>query len=169
MTAPSGVETYTAVVSDDGLYRYHLSRSWADGPRALFVAINPSVANADVNDPSVVRMIGFGRREGFGGIEIVNAYAIIHTDIRMARLHRSPIGPDNDVAIITAALRVTNAGGKIIVAWGAKPWAADRLRVVRRILQPYPLWCLGVNKDGSPRHPLMLAGDTPLVRWPVAA
>jgi hypothetical protein len=28
------------------------------------------------------------------------------------------------------------------------------------------LRCFGTTKDGSPRHPLMLAYDTPLVNWP---
>jgi len=29
----------------------------------------------------------------------------------------------------------------------------------------FDLWCFGLNSDRSPKHPLNLRADTPLVRW----
>jgi hypothetical protein len=131
--------TSTAVLDPTGTYRYHLTRVWGDGPRLLLCMINPSKADHSANDPTIVRCIGFGKREGMGGIGEV-------------------------------AADVIGKGGKLVVAWGPKPWARERIGyVVREILRPFPLYCLGVSKDGSPRHPLMVKLDQPLIPWPVAA
>jgi hypothetical protein len=159
--------TSTAIIDTTGTYRYHLVRVWNDGPRLLFHMINPSTADASANDPTIVRCIGFAKREGCGGIEVVNQYALRATDPAEVGKHRSPIGPENDRIIREVATDVTSRGGKIVVAWGPKPWARQRIGyVVREILRPYPLYCLGVSKDGSPRHPLMVRLDQPLMRWP---
>jgi GTP-binding protein len=40
-----------AVLSDCGGYRYVLWRDWAAGPRALFILLNPSTADATQDDP----------------------------------------------------------------------------------------------------------------------
>jgi hypothetical protein len=53
-----------AVVSECGLYSYSLTRRWAHGPKALFVMLNPSTADAMVDDPTIRRCIGFARRQG---------------------------------------------------------------------------------------------------------
>jgi hypothetical protein len=52
----------TAVISDCGRYRYSLTRSWADGDnRVVFVMLNPSTADAEVDDPTIRRCIGFAK------------------------------------------------------------------------------------------------------------
>ena len=58
----------TAVISDDGLYRYRLERVWDDARPALpFVMLNPSTADALVDDPTIRRCVGFAPRENAGG------------------------------------------------------------------------------------------------------
>lgn len=161
----------TAVLDPTETYRYHLARVWGEGPRLLLNMINPSKADASVNDPTVVRGIGFAKREGFGGLEIVNMYALRATDPKEVPRHRSPIGPDNDRVIAETVDRVIADGGIVVAAWGPKPFARERIGyVVRTLLKPRTkLWCLGVAKDGSPRHPLMVKLDQPLIPWPVAS
>jgi hypothetical protein len=57
-----------AVLSDDGVYRYRLWRIWDDdrAPTA-FLMLNPSTADATVDDPTLRRCIAFARRWGAGG------------------------------------------------------------------------------------------------------
>lgn len=158
----------TAIIDPTGRFRYSLTRCWEPGkPLAVFVMINPSTATHEVNDPTIVRTINFAKREGFGGEIVVNAYALRSTDpINVRRDPGAAIGPRNDEVTAMAADDARRTGGKVIVAWGPKSWAAQRTRyVVRVLLAGVDLWCLGVAKDGSPRHPLMVRADQPLVRW----
>jgi hypothetical protein len=43
----------SAVLSVDGLYRYRLSRAWGRGPSLAFIMLNPSTADAGIDDPTI--------------------------------------------------------------------------------------------------------------------
>lgn len=160
----------TVVIDPTGTYRYSLTRVLAgDGPPMVYVMLNPSTADADTDDPTIRRCTGFANRENASSYTVVNLYALRATDPRELRKHRSPIGPDNDEAILAASDLVISGRGAIVVAWGPKPYARERIAHVKRLLHPLPLSCLGVAKDGSPRHPLMVRLDQPLIPWPVAS
>lgn len=160
-----------AIVSDDGLYRYALTRTWRlDVLPLCFVMLNPSTADALVDDRTVRRCMGFARREGAGGIRVVNLFAYRATSPAALRAwglvddatNDPRIGPHNDryLAALPAAERV-------VVAWGAFA-APGRIAHVVHLLALRPLYCLGVTASGAPRHPLYVRGDAPLVPWPVA-
>lgn len=153
-----------ADISDDGRYRYTLTRRWDDRPRVVFVMLNPSTADADIDDPTIRRCIGFARRWDFGGIEVVNLFAWRATDpVELARAD-DPVGPDNDDHIVARC-----AGEFVVAAWGASvPYLqrrrpADVLAMARNV--GGQVHHLGLTKDGSPRHPLYLRGDTEPTRW----
>ena len=88
------------------LYRFSLTRQWGDGPRVLFVMLNPSLANADGDDPTIRRCIGFTRQWGRAGLEVVNLFAVVSPEPSILRSCPDPVGPRNDAAIIGAAQRV---------------------------------------------------------------
>lgn len=143
-------------------YRYTLTRQWgaATDPRFLWVMLNPSTADADMDDPTIRRCIAFSQREGAGNLTVVNLFALRSTDPAwLAKVH-DPIGPLND-AVIAADAR--NAQ-RIVVAWGADAMAVGRVGIVLPLLGPGVL-CLGVTKSGAPKHPLYVKGDAPLVPW----
>src|SRR5262249_32293760 len=106
-----------AVISGDGRYRYSLTRRWGRGPRALWIMLNPSRADREVDDPTIRRCIGFSGSWGYGAMEVVNLYALRTPEPRLLRRHPDPVGPENDGWITRASRRAT----EIVLAWGAFP------------------------------------------------
>lgn len=154
-----------ATLSDDGRYRYWLSRPLGGtGPVMCFIGLNPSTADASTDDTSVGRMRGFARREGCRELWIVNEYGLRTKDPAVLRRHpaRERVGPDNDRHLLERA-----QGADIVVAaWGSHALAAARAPHVRRLLAGVELRCLGRNRDGQPKHPLYLRADTALETLP---
>lgn len=65
-----------AVISKCSSYRYTLERAWSRDPRYLmYVMLNPSTADADNDDPTIRRCIGFAKLLGYDGILVGNLYA----------------------------------------------------------------------------------------------
>jgi len=154
-----------AEISDDEVYRYVLNRRWNQGlPVMPWVLLNPSTADAEVDDPTVGRMMTFADRERCGGICVLNLYALRSPNPRWLRAHPDPVGPDNDKWL--AGLASDAAGGPpVMAAWGAHPLALPRLPRVRELLGGLPMTCLGVTRNGSPAHPLYLRSSTQAVTW----
>lgn len=156
----------SAVLSPCRRYRYTLTRRWtADpGPICVVAALNPSTADAEHDDPTVRRCIGFARRYGAVELRIVNLYALRATDSHELWAADDPVGPDNDRHLAAAAEAATRTVGPIIVAWGAHA-RADRVRAAVALLARKDLLCLGITKAGAPRHPLYLPASAPLMPW----
>ena len=157
-----------AVISECGKYRYSLTREWVNGPRALLVMLNPSVADALIDDPTIRRCISFAMRwewRGlkFGSLEVVNLFAYRATDPKDMAAAKSNgvdiVGPENDLHIIEAASRAS----LVVAAWGADKLAPLRSVSIRKLVAPHELHCLGKSKSGAPKHPLYLASNTELV------
>ena len=154
-----------AVFSDCTSYRYCLWRRW-DGqlPTMVWVLLNPSTADASLDDPTVLRCVRFARAHQHGGVILVNLFAWRATDPRELRQQRDPVGPDNDV-YIDWACRVS-ALNTIVAGWGAHAFAAQRAQDVRDLIacaSKRPIQCFGTSKAGHPRHPLYLSSDSELV------
>ena len=146
----------SAQISPCGLYRYTLTRSWGDALPLTFVMLNPSTADAAIDDPTIRRCIAFARRDGFGGIRVLNLFA--YRSPYPSELVRvaDPVGPDNDRHLATAC-------GTIVAAWGAvERYGEKRIRTVAQLLSGKDVRCLGTTKSGQPRHPLYVKGDSPL-------
>src|SRR5579859_5953462 len=163
-TIPLDGVTRGASMSQDGVYRYRLWRSWGDGPRMAFVMLNPSTADTCVDDPTIRRCIGFAKRERYDGIEVINLYALRATKPRHLLNHPDPEGPLNNLAW-RGVLDHTYSPlvGPVVAAWGAH--GSDRRLPASQALTEWPrgrFLCLGQTADGSPRHPLYVRADEPL-------
>lgn len=160
-----------ALFSEDLRYRYRLDRDLDSlnvdrDRRIVFVMLNPSTADENDNDPTVERCERRARRLGYGGFSVVNLFAYRSTDPQELKRVEHPIGPEND-AVILATCRTADT---VVVAWGnthAKLGLGTRSLHVIALLQSasIPLFCLGTNSDNSPKHPLYLRNDQPLVRF----
>lgn len=145
-----------AVFSRCRTWRYTLTRTWDETrPSLLFVLLNPSTADAQRDDPTKRRGMGFARRWGYGRVVFVNLFAYRSTDPKALRQAADPIGPRNDFYI----KREAAVADRIVCAWGVHGTWMDRDRAVMDLL-PRPLYCLGLTKAGQPRHPLYLPADT---------
>ncbi|WP_323015071.1 DUF1643 domain-containing protein [Devosia sp.] len=158
-----------AVMSPDGLYR-QIMRRWlgAEFPSRyiLFIGMNPSTADASVDDPTCAREWNFARREGFSGMVKANVGDYRATDPKMLLAPGvEAVSPANIPAIEEAAL----GAGRVVLCHGKLNRAlapAGREIVLRLRGEGIDLWCFGTNADGSPKHPLYLRADTPLVPFP---
>lgn len=148
-----------------GPYRYVLTRSWGGDPRELvWIMLNPSVADAAADDPTIRRVRSFSQAAGFQGFSVVNLYATISTiPTCLWEMRRAGdiIGPHNDLYIHDAVRLARQA----VCAWGAlaSPHMRARASEVLRLIGPATLHCLGTTKAGHPRHPLYVRGNQPLV------
>lgn len=162
--APSAAPASTwARLSDCGTYRYELGRRWAPGPSLWWVMLNPSTADAEVDDPTIRRVVRFSSDAGFGAAVALNLFALRATDPRTLDGHPDPVGPDNDDALRAAAAEALRDGGRVVCAWGAKRVPGRVSAVLAGPLRDGDLWCLGTTKAGHPRHPLYVPGAQPLV------
>ncbi len=146
-----------ADISPCGLYRYSLWRTWdASKPVVLFVMLNPSTADADVDDPTIRKCMGFARRWGYGTLLVGNLYALRATDPRELDAANLPVGPGDFHALYDLATRAD----RIVAAWGAKPNRGSYTRREARVLETLSdfgkrdVYALKLTKHGYPWHPL---------------
>lgn len=149
-----------ATISSCGRYRYALWRKWKPGPMCVFVGLNPSTADAQLDDPTIRRCIGFAQGWGFSGLMMLNLFAYRATNPADMKAATDPIGPDNDDALRYASYNTT----MVIAAWGANGTFKGRDQQVREMLPR--LHYLHLTKDGHPGHPLYLPGSLRPKLWP---
>ena len=157
--------TSDALLSPCGTYRYWLTRTWDPTKQhACFVMLNPSTADASVDDPTVKRCVGFAHSFGCGGLSVVNLFALRATDPDELKPHRDPVGAGNLEHVVRAAL----SGFPVVAAWGTRGGLRGQDRRVVDALREVgvSLFALGWTMRGHPKHPLYLKAGTPLIPFP---
>ncbi len=145
----------SARFSPDRRWRYELRRQWDPSrPYVAFIGLNPSKADEVQSDRTVSRCIDFAKRWDYGGLVMLNVFAVMATDPRDMRRARDPVGPENDVHIRAVAQEVMF----VVVAWGNGGRWQNRGATVLDMLGE--VRTLGLTKRGFPRHPLYVRGET---------
>ena len=153
----------SALLSPCRTWRYTLTRSWGsheDGSirPLVVVGLNPSTADETQDDPTIRRCIDYARRWGYGALHMLNLFAYRSTDPKALKLPglAGATGPENDEWLTKLAKDRT-----VLVAWGRHGRLYDRDVAVTGLLQGVgaELVALGLNKDGTPVHPLYQKKD----------
>lgn len=142
-------------------YRYTLHRKWAEGPSILFIMLNPSTADEKKDDPTISKCVRFAKRWGFGSLYVGNLFAYRSTDPEgLKKISKGQaIGEENDRYLTHLLTKCV----KIVVAWGNH--GINGTYDMQQILKDKKLWCLDVNKNGSPAHPLYRRDNSILKEW----
>lgn len=150
----------SAHLSPCGRYRYWLSRDLTVDPKrtVLFVGLNPSTADATVDDATIRKCVGFARRWGFDRLIMGNVCA--WRDRHPSGLKRAddPVGPENASTLESWA----SGADLVIAAWGQNKLPFRAQRIAAWVLALPQVRCLGRNADGTPKHPLFVPYATPL-------
>lgn len=159
--------TCSATFSDDEAYRLELVWRWSDAPLLTVWMLNPSTATHEVLDPTVYGLIQRAKAWGFGGVRVINLFALRATEPKVMMAHPEPIGAENNAVIRKALLAAFDDGSPVIAGWGKHgshlgrdQWAIDLARELGVSLYAFKL-----NQDGSPCHPLYLPRDLKPYVW----
>lgn len=143
-----------------GKYRYWLERRWSggryDSPTVVWCMLNPSTADASIDDPTIRRCIGFTDSWGFGRLVVVNLYAYRATEPRdLEGLSADELqGPENDWHLrYWAACSATRI---IMCGWGGNRF---RCLPLPSVIASASRYALRVTASGEPGHPLYLPAD----------
>ena len=140
-----------AIVSDNQLYRYQLSRVWNSSlPMVMFICLNPSTADHNDDDPTILKCIKYAQDWGYGGLLMGNLFAYRATEPLDMKRADDPIGPLNNHHLKLMSQQVD----KIVCGWGNHGVYLDRDEKVKSMFDN--LYALKINKTGSPAHPLYL-------------
>ena len=174
----------SAVFSDDRIYRYLLGRELQGDPvlfpmsaddddhemltrgTCLFIMVNPSDADALKDDPTIRRDKGFAKSWGYGKLLVANLFAFCSPDPKaLAKALEpgiAPVGPEN-VAYLVSAIE---AADLVVCAWGNNGALISRSRTVSTWARELkPLYHLGLNDSGEPKHPLYLPASLKPELW----
>ena len=168
---PAGVRGDAAFSGPNDCYRHQLRRWIGDAFPAgytFFLGMNPSTAMGHINDSTIKREFSFARREGYNGYWKCNVM-----DYRATRpedLLRPGIEPRSEINL--QAIRDGAAEAGLVVICHGKlhkrlaAFGCEAVEALRR--DGRKLWCFGQTSDGSPKHPLYLAAETPLIPFSAA-
>lgn len=165
----------TAHISLCEKYRYDLSRIWDQEHNGLlyaYIGVNPSTANASIDDATVRKWIGFTQRNDGRGFIVGNVFAYRSTDVKQLANENDPVGVQNNWYLN----QIMEQADIIVPCWGSINKVPKELQYrfdeVHRLIDTHkckgkPVLCFGTTKNGSPKHPLMLGYNTPLIEYDI--
>lgn len=151
-------------VSQDDRLRFKLWQIWQPAePILAWLMLNPSSADHERLDPTLRRVAGFTRDNGFGGFVAVNVFPQRNAKQDRRWIDEAAALQMNGRLIPRALLGCQSC----CLAWGAWDWAqAPGWQLATQLARRLPLCWLGQTQSGSPKHPLYLAKSVRLTELP---
>jgi hypothetical protein len=161
-----------AIISECQKHRYMLLRQWNEKkPLVMFIGLNPSKADKTKNDRTISRCMRFAYDWGYGGIYFANLFSYRtpyvkkvpekYKDVYEPLLKVLPEAYNDQTNFWL--LEMIKNSEKVICAWGSWNFiGARRTEVLSFIDNRY---CLGINNDGEPKHPLYLLSTTKPIEY----
>ncbi len=132
-----------------------------------YFGINPSTADAQQDDSTVRKWIGFTRVNTGRRFIVGNVFGYRATNVSELTEIDDPVGPDNE-----SHLNAIIAEADILVpCWGSRnklPKSLhEQLTMTMNLIQQSgkSVMVFGLTEGGDPKHPLMLSYDTKLVHF----
>jgi len=153
-----------ATLSPCGKYRHHLVRRVDDKNDKIltFIMLNPSTADATMDDPTIRKCKGFCERLGYSVLSVVNLFDYRATDPKQLKLVSEPCSKHNLGCIRATAIM----SDKVICAWGIGGTFGRQNEKILELMakEKIPAYALDITKDGHPKHPLYIGYDkTPVI------
>ena len=140
-------------------HRYYLYRIWnKELPLLAFIGLNPSTAAEEKNDPTINKIINITNFNGYGGFYMFNLFTIVSPDPKVLHKLVDDFGYNlSIIKSITMQLKMN-----IVFCWGNfETYGRDQ--IMKELFKDS--YALGINKNGSPKHPLYLPTETKLIRY----
>lgn len=156
-----------AYLSSCEQYRYELRRIWdEEKPKVLFIMLNPSTADENIDDPTIRRCIGYAKEWNCGGILVGNLFAYRSTNPNGLLKVDDPIGDDN----IWHIKNLVSQSDIVVCAWGNSNIVKRLDKKIKYDYRPLTviknnLHCLELSNDGTPKHPLQLKKNLKLIDY----
>jgi hypothetical protein len=157
-----------AILSPDWEYRYYLSREVSsDGIVIAYFGVNPSLADAEVDDQTVRKWKGFTIRNGGCRMIVGNLFAYRSPDVKSLAKVSDPVGPEN----WSYLYKILSEADILVPCWGNSnkipAYLRGQIDKVTDVLfsSGKPVKVFGLTSNGQPKHPLMLGYDTTLREW----
>jgi len=145
-----------AVLSADQAYRYWLWRIWDRSLPLLVVCMfNPSTADHRKDDQTIGRCCHFAKAWGYGGILVINLWALRSSEPSMVRSvdPEDAWGDAQPQAWANAIEIARRQETPILAAWG-NLGLEDDFNPFLDAADGVPLICLGTTESGMPKHPM---------------
>lgn len=144
-------------------YRYSLWRIWdKTKPLVMFIGLNPSTANESSVDPTIESVIRISRFNGYGGFYMMNCWAYVAT--KPENLKHNPMSDEWNNNMLTV---IKSKCKDVVFAWGNFKIVKDKSRD-KELIEMFPrAKVIGLNKNGSPKHPLFQKETSVLIDYKV--
>lgn len=149
-----------AFVTPCGRFRTWLTRRWAHGGKTLlWVMLNPSTADADNDDQTLLKCVAISQHNGFNALCVVNLYDYRATEIRELK----KAGYPRSAAWLATIRQKLLESDSTVVAWGASAVPYHAAYMIQYLSDFRPVYRVALTKSGQPGHPLYLPTKTALV------